>query len=106
MFHRFIGFGTSGHEAAEVEYEIHDGDQLQVAGSLTAIHVPGYCAGQLAFLWDKHGGVLFAANTASSMMGLGYHLRYQDFEESKRTLGMRATLDFNVACFSHGEPIP
>ena len=88
-----------------MDHEVHDGEILQAAGNLTAIHAPGHCAGQLVFLWHEHGGVLFAADAASNMMDLDYHLGYEDFKEGKRTLRMLAALDFDAACFGHGEPI-
>ncbi len=105
MFREFIGFDGAEYDAAEVEYEVHDGEELPIAGGIRAIHVPGHCAGQLAFLWGEHSGVLFAADTASNMMGLGYSLGYQDFEQGKRDLTKLAALDFDVACFGHGEAI-
>jgi hypothetical protein len=64
--------------------------------------VPGNSPRQLAFLWEEHNGMLFAANTASNMMGLNYHLGYVDFEEGKRSLLQLSWLDFEIACFGHG----
>ena len=92
-------------ESASIEYRVEDGQQLPIAGGLTAIHVPGHCAGQLAFLWPQHGGVLFAADACSNLMGLGWSLGYEDFDEGKRSLRKLAALDFHVACFGHGKAI-
>jgi|TARA_Y100000310_G_scaffold341624_1_gene441392 glyoxylase-like metal-dependent hydrolase (beta-lactamase superfamily II) len=105
LFRIFIGFGGAEYPAAEVEHEIKDGDELGIAGGIRAIHVPGHCAGQLVFLWKEHNGVLFAADTASNMMGLGYSLGYEDLEEGKRSLTKISALDFDVACFGHGKAI-
>lgn len=105
MFRAFIGFGAAEYEAADIEREVNDGDELAIAGGIRAIHVPGHCDGQLAFLWDKHGGVLFAADTASNMLGFGYSLGYADLEEGKRSLAKVAVLDFEIACFGHGKAI-
>jgi glyoxylase-like metal-dependent hydrolase (beta-lactamase superfamily II) len=105
MFHEFIGFDGAEYEAAQVEHEVYDGEELPIAGGIRAIHVPGHSAGQLAFLWGDHGGVLFAADAASNMMGLGYSLGYRDFEGGKRDLMKLAALDFDVACFAHGGAI-
>lgn len=105
LFRQFIGFGSTEYNAAEIEYELHDGDELPIAGGIRAIHVPGHCAGQLAFLWHTPQRVLFAADTASNMMGLGYSLGYADFEEGKRSLMKLAAIDFAVACFGHGPAI-
>ena len=58
-------------EPVEIEYEIQDGDVLDFVHGLRAIHVPGHSAGQLAFMWPNYGGVLFAADEASNIFGLG-----------------------------------
>ena len=105
LFRQFIGFESARYDPAEIEHEVHDGDELLIGGGIRAIHVPGHCAGQLAFLWHASGGVLFAADTASNMMGLGYSLGYADFEKGKQDLLKLAALDFEIACFSHGEAI-
>jgi glyoxylase-like metal-dependent hydrolase (beta-lactamase superfamily II) len=64
-------------EAATIDHQVEDGEVLPLAGGLTAIHVPGHCAGQLAFLWPVQGGVLFAADTCSNALGLGWSLGYE-----------------------------
>ena len=92
-------------EPAEVEHEIEDGAELDIAGGIKAVHVPGHCAGQLAFLWPQHGGVLFAADVASNLLRLSWSIIYEDFEEGKRSLAKIANLDFDVACFGHGKEI-
>jgi glyoxylase-like metal-dependent hydrolase (beta-lactamase superfamily II) len=92
-------------EPATIEHHVQTEELLPIAGGLTAIHVPGHCAGQLAFLWRKHGGVLFAADTCMNVMGLGCTMGYEDFEEGKRSLEKLAQLDFRVACFGHGQTI-
>jgi glyoxylase-like metal-dependent hydrolase (beta-lactamase superfamily II) len=96
---------STGIETAEIEHEVEDGTELDLAGGLKAIHVPGHCAGQLAFLWPQHGGVLFAADTASNMFSLGWAIIYEDLEEGIRSLVKLAALDFEVACFGHGKAI-
>lgn len=95
----------AGVEPAEIEHEVQDGDELGFAGGLRAIHVPGHCAGQLAFLLPRHGGVLFAADAAANMMGLAPSIFYEDLPEGKRSLEKLATLQFDVACFGHGRAI-
>jgi glyoxylase-like metal-dependent hydrolase (beta-lactamase superfamily II) len=92
-------------EPATVEHHVQTQEVLPVAGGLIAIHVPGHCAGQLAFLWPKHGGVLFAADTCMNVLGLGWTMGYEDFEEGKRSLEKLARLNFQVACFGHGQTI-
>ncbi|WP_165233824.1 MBL fold metallo-hydrolase [Aquisphaera insulae] len=90
-------------EPAEVEHEAGDGDVLP--GAIRAVHVPGHCAGQLAFLWPAHGGVLIAADAAANAFGLAPSPMYEDIEEGRRSLAKLSALDFEVACFGHGKPI-
>jgi glyoxylase-like metal-dependent hydrolase (beta-lactamase superfamily II) len=92
-------------EPATIEHHVQTGELLPIAGGLMAIHVPGHSAGQLAFFWPRHGGVLFAADTCMNLMGLGWTMGYEDFEEGQRTLEKLAQLDFRVACFGHGQTI-
>ena len=98
-----IGRAPTTLEPAEIEYEARDGEMLPCG--LQAIHVPGHCAGQLAFLWPEHGGVLFAADTAGHVFGLALSPIYEDLDEGVRSLRKLAALDFEVACFGHGRPI-
>jgi glyoxylase-like metal-dependent hydrolase (beta-lactamase superfamily II) len=88
-----------------IEYEVNDGAELPVAGGIKAIHAPGHCAGQLVFLWPRHGGVLFAADTASHMIRLGFSFIYEDLAEGQRSLTKVASQEFEVACFGHGSAI-
>jgi glyoxylase-like metal-dependent hydrolase (beta-lactamase superfamily II) len=92
-------------EAAEIEWEVDDGDELAIAGGMRAIHVPGHCAGQLAFLWPRHGGVLFAADACANPFRLSLSPAYEDLAEGRRSLAKLAALEFEVACFGHGRPI-
>lgn len=55
---------------ADIDHEVEDGDVVPVADGLHAIHVPGHCAGQLAFLWHRSGGILFPADAAVHVFGL------------------------------------
>jgi glyoxylase-like metal-dependent hydrolase (beta-lactamase superfamily II) len=88
---------------AKIDHKVQDGETLP--GGLKAIHVPGHCAGQVAFHLPKHGGVLFAADTAAHVLGLGLSPMYEDLSEGRRSLAKLAALEFEVACFGHGRPI-
>lgn len=104
LFRAFVRTNISVEPTA-IDHLVSDGDILPIAGGLTAIHAPGHCAGQLAFLWPRHGGVLVAADTCSHMMGLGLSLGYEDLDEGRRSLRKLAGLDFGTACFGHGKAI-
>jgi glyoxylase-like metal-dependent hydrolase (beta-lactamase superfamily II) len=90
---------------ARVEHEILDGDIIPVAGGIRAIHVPGHCAGQLAFHIMRGGGVLLAADTAANMARLGLMPGYEDLRTGLRSLAKLAGFRFDVAGFGHGAPI-
>ena len=92
-------------EPHEIERELADGSVIPGTGGLTVVHAPGHCAGQVALFWPRHGGVLFAADAASNLSGLGLSLVYEDLSEGRRTLARLGRLDFDVAVFGHGAPI-
>ncbi|WP_435016493.1 MBL fold metallo-hydrolase [Tundrisphaera sp. TA3] len=98
-----IGAMPTTVEPAEVEHEVGDGDTLP--GGLRAIHVPGHCAGQIALLWTRHGGVLFAADAAAHAFGLALSPMHEDLDEGRASLAKLSAFDFEVACFGHGSPI-
>lgn len=92
-------------EPVQVDREIGDGVELPVAGGIRAIHAPGHCAGQLAFLWHRHGGVMFAADAAANMRGLSLGPVYEDLQVGRHSLAKLSALNFENACFGHGRPI-
>ena len=104
VFRLFVQSAPAEMEAVEVEYEIHDGEEI--AGGLSVLHTPGHTAGHLAFLGSHNGkGVLFAGDVASNMMSLGLSVVYEELSEGERTLARLSGLDFDVACFGHGRAI-
>ena len=105
-FWLFLRNGPEKLPATEVEHEVPDGEVLPLAGGIRAVHAPGHCAGQLAFLWPRHGGVLFAADAAANVAGLlGLSPGHEDLEEGKRSAKKLAGLAFEAACFGHGRAI-
>ncbi len=103
IYRLFIKVAPTAIEPAEIDHEVEDGAVLP--GGLRAIHVPGHCAGQLAFHWPGHGGVLIVADAAANAVGLGLSPVYEDLDEGKRSLSKLAGLEFEIACFGHGKPI-
>jgi glyoxylase-like metal-dependent hydrolase (beta-lactamase superfamily II) len=91
-------------EPAEIDQEVADGEVLPIAGGLKAIHAPGHCAGQLAFLWPR-GRVLFAADACANMPSLNLSIGYEDLEIGRQSLARLSGLDFEIACFGHGRAI-
>lgn len=106
MFYLFMRSSETEIEPAEVEHEIQNGDELPIDAGIQAIHVPGHCAGQLAFLWNaRNHDVMFTADAAVNMMGIGYPPGLNDLEVSRLSLQKLAALDFDMACFGHGKEI-
>ena len=92
-------------DPTRVDHEIEDGATLPAAGGLTAHHAPGHCAGQLVFLWPRHGGVLFAADACMNILGPRETIVYEDTSLGRQSRAKIARLPFEVACFGHGKPI-
>ena len=88
-----------------IDNRVGDGQTLPIAGGITAVHAPGHCAGQLCYLWPKHGGVLFAADACMNMMGVDLSIVYEDRPLGEQSLRKLAALEFRIACFGHGKPI-
>jgi glyoxylase-like metal-dependent hydrolase (beta-lactamase superfamily II) len=86
------------------DYEVADGDELPFDG-LRAVHTPGHTAGHLALLLPRDGGVLFVGDAASNRVHTGVSPANEDLQGSRRSLERLATLDFEIACFSHGRPL-
>lgn len=92
-------------EMVEIEQELQDGDEHPAGGGLHVMHTPGHTLGHLSFYWPQHGGVLFAADTASNQFGLGYVPSYEDLATGLRSLNRLSELEFEIACFGHGRAI-
>jgi glyoxylase-like metal-dependent hydrolase (beta-lactamase superfamily II) len=105
LFKAFIAKSPAQITPAKVDHEVSDGELLNVAGGIRAIHVPGHCAGQLAFFWPQQGGVMFAADTASNMGWLQPSIAYENYEEGLRSLRKLTVHHFETACFGHGKAI-
>jgi glyoxylase-like metal-dependent hydrolase (beta-lactamase superfamily II) len=105
VFQAFIRHAPRRIEPADVEVEVKDGDRFPWAGGVQAIHVPGHCAGQIALLWQRHGGVLFVGDAASNLPHLRLSFVHEDLETGLASLRKLAALRFEHVCFGHGRPI-
>jgi glyoxylase-like metal-dependent hydrolase (beta-lactamase superfamily II) len=103
---------SSRADPAKVDHELVDGQDLDLAGGVRAIHTPGHTAGQTSFLWNRHGGVLLAGDAAgargrrvSPPVGILFGMFTEDISEANRSFRKLADLEFEVAVFGHGNPI-
>ncbi len=99
-----FGFVTAV-EPTRVDQVIEDGDSPPFLPDLTAIHAPGHCAGQVAFHWRRHGGVLFTADTCVNRSGPTLPVAVEDLAVAHKSLAKLTALDFEMMCFMHGRPI-
>jgi glyoxylase-like metal-dependent hydrolase (beta-lactamase superfamily II) len=88
-----------------VNHLLHDGVAVPFDSELTAIHIPGHCSGQVALLWNRGGGVLFAADACINRKGMVLAAAQEDVSEARRSLQKLAGYRFDIACFGHGTPI-
>ena len=88
-----------------VDRVIADGESFPFDPDLKAIHIPGHCAGQIALLWQRDGGVLFTADACINRGGMKLTAAIEDLELTRRSLEKLAGLTFKYACFGHGAPI-
>ena len=94
---------TSTLPPVEVQREVEDGDAVGDGGLV--IHVPGHTAGSIALLVPARG-VLFTGDTLASHEGKMIPGVFNvDGAELLRSIRMLAELDFEIACFGHGEPV-
>ena len=91
-------------EPVRIDCHIANGETLPIAGGLHVVHIPGHCAGQVAFLWQGER-LLIAGDVGMNILGLGDPVGFEDIEAGRRSQRKVATLRFNAAVFGHGRPI-
>ena len=105
VLYRLVSKSVKDVEPTEVDHFLEDGESPPFLPDLTAIHSPGHSAGQIAFHWQRHGGVLFTADTCISRNGFKLTMSYEDISVARKSLAKFRDLDFEMACFMHGPPI-
>jgi glyoxylase-like metal-dependent hydrolase (beta-lactamase superfamily II) len=89
-----------------VDHELHDGDVLDFAGGARAVAAPGHTPGSVA-LYLPTPRVLFTGDTVArgpdgqTILGV-FNADPAQAADSLRRL---STLDIEIACFGHGEPL-
>jgi glyoxylase-like metal-dependent hydrolase (beta-lactamase superfamily II) len=92
-------------EPVVVDHLLEDGDSPSFLPDLTAIHIPGHCNGQLAFIWQRHGGILFPADACVNRRGLTLPVATENPQMALASLAALAKFDFDKICVMHGKPI-
>jgi glyoxylase-like metal-dependent hydrolase (beta-lactamase superfamily II) len=90
--------------AFDVDAHLEPGAVPGVVG-LEAIHAPGHCAGQMAILWDRHGGALLCGDALANFEGVAIAGVGEDFDLARRSAEELARREFDIAAFGHGDPV-
>ena len=102
--YRFVWHPQGRVEPVRIDRHIADGETLPIAGGLHAIHAPGHCAGQVAFLW-RGERLLIAGDVGTNIFGLDDPIGFEDREEGRRSQRKIAALRFDAVVFGHGRAI-
>jgi glyoxylase-like metal-dependent hydrolase (beta-lactamase superfamily II) len=99
----FMGLFPTNPEPCHVDRELQDGDEIEAAGGLKVIHVPGHTPGHIALLMPSKR-ILFAGDAVLNVLGLRPPLAMAtvDMAQAKESVRRMAALDFDIACFGHG----
>jgi len=105
-FHDKIAGLVPPSPPARVDCELQDGDEIDLDGGATVVHVPGHTAGSIA-VYVPRRRLLFSGDAAAR--GPEGHVMVGVFNvdpaETRRSFAKLAELDFDVACFGHGPPL-
>ena len=92
-------------EPTKVDRLLEDGESPSFAPDLMAIHAPGHSAGQIALLWKRRGGILFAADTCVHRSGFKMIVATEDPALARATLDRLKLFSFDAVCVMHGSPV-
>jgi glyoxylase-like metal-dependent hydrolase (beta-lactamase superfamily II) len=70
-----------------------------------AIPAPGHCEGQMAIVWDAHGGTLFCGDALGNFGEVAIAGVGEDFDLARRSADDLAGREFALVAFGHGPPI-
>lgn len=90
-------------DPAAVDVEVSDGQELPIAGGITAVHTPGHTLGHLSFLL-REKRMLFVGDAAGNLFRLAMPIGMftADKRQARESIAKIAALDFDTACFGHG----
>jgi glyoxylase-like metal-dependent hydrolase (beta-lactamase superfamily II) len=91
-------------DAFEVDGHLEAGAVPWLRG-VEAIPAPGHCAGQMAMLWDRNGGVLVCGDAVTNFGEIAIAPIGEDLELSRRSAADLSRREFEIATFGHGDPV-
>ncbi len=104
--HERITADIPSFRSTAVDRELADGDEIDLDGGATVVHVPGHTAGSIAIHLPKRRA-LFVGDAAARMPDgqLIVGVFNADPEQARRSFAKLAELEFDVALFGHGAPL-
>ena len=104
--HAVVAADLEPAPACRVDREIDDGDLLDLAGGAVVLGAPGHTPGSIALHLREHG-VLLTGDTVAEHQGQVVLGPFNtDRAGAWASLRRLASLDVEVACFGHGQPVP
>jgi glyoxylase-like metal-dependent hydrolase (beta-lactamase superfamily II) len=88
-----------------VDDDLRPGGAAPYLPGVTVLGAPGRSAGQVVLRWNRHGGVLIAADAATNLDGLAPAGHCEDPAAAVRTFGRLHRLAVDTAVFGHGDPL-
>lgn len=85
--------------------DLRPGGAAPFLPGVTVLGAPGHSAGQVILRWNRHGGVLIAADAATNLAGLDIARVCEDPAAAIRTFGRLHRLAVEAAVFGHGDPL-
>ncbi|MER6983329.1 MBL fold metallo-hydrolase [Streptomyces carpinensis] len=87
--------------------EVTDGDVLDFGGGARVVHAPGHTHGSIALHLPRHGVLFTGDAVAASPVDGAVVLGVFNLDRALAIASFRrlATLDVDVACFGHGDPV-
>ncbi len=90
-----------------VDRTVVEGDVLtEVMGGLHVLHTPGHAPGHVTF-WHPQKRIAFIGDVIMRLAGFRLPIAAftVDMAENRRSIARVASLDANVVCFGHGQPL-
>lgn len=94
-------------DPAPVEGTLENGDRLDLLNGARVLHVPGHSAGSIALHFPVDSLLICgdAINLRGNRLGPPPRRFSEDMEGALRSIATMATLDFEILCAGHGDPI-
>lgn len=94
-------------EPAPVDVTVQDGDQLDLLGGATVVHVPGHTPGCVALHLPSEGALICgdAIDYRRGKLGPPPKAFTLDMDQALDSVRRMAELDFDLLCPGHGVPI-